>query len=623
MDGVVSVPRSSQSAASASDHSTCVPVSVDSPMTKLERLPLYLLFCLTVVYVGLAIYLSRFHAFWSPDSGARFAMIDNQIEHGRLIYTYYSNIDNDPTGQIHPLAYFLFRRDHDLCVSYPPVFPFLSGILYRVFGFSGLTLLPVLSGLGAILAACATAQRLQMRARSFLPLVMGLATPVILYSVVFWDHSAMMLVAALAGYWMLRALKEHSLHNAVVTGVVLGSGVWVHELLLALSVAALLSALPFLKQRGYIVGGLLVGFVPLVLAWGVFNLWIYGGVSGPHLGTNVLQNNSDHPFSLVRVLDQTQLAERAMVQLVGTNIIGSRDDLFPLYLALVSLLIVYTLAAWSNSALSRITFLLSLGAAALALYLLRLSYVAHSEPSGMFEATPLLIPALAVPWYVSKTKTLVVSVEAAFYAWASRTCWLFVLFVIFYPMLPGVDWGSRYLLPALPLLLLLSVHALERQYQEMKRGWRTFAVANTVGLIGISLVCQCFGLAWIHRSIAYNHELNAQVRRIKSPVLVTDLIWLAPELTSSSSSQTLFMVRSENDQQLFTKVLGQLKPNEMTYIGNEFGSGNIENALTAAHQPFVKTEARPLWRLDHERQEGEELQLVRFTLKPKIQVKRG
>ena len=157
-----------------------------------------------VLYASGAYYLSGFHAFWSLDSGARFAMICSLADGGRLLYPHYLAADLDPIGQIHPLTFFLFHRKHDFCMMYLPLFPLLSGAAYNVFGFSGLTLLPNLCGVATIMVFGTTAGMLGLRSRLLGMLALGLATPLVVYSVVFWDHSAQMMIAALVGYWMLR-----------------------------------------------------------------------------------------------------------------------------------------------------------------------------------------------------------------------------------------------------------------------------------------------------------------------------------------------------------------------------------------------------------------------------------
>ncbi len=571
----------------------------------------FLTLFLTASYIAVAADLSGLRSFWSPDCGARFAMIRSQIEHGRLIYVYYSAADLDPTGQINPLAYFLFHRSHDFCVMYQPLFPFLSGLAYRAFGFHGLTIIPVLCGLGTSLVAYRTASRLELRLCLLVPLLLGLATPLLLYSVVFWDHSAQMLLAALAGYWMLRSAQDASLRSAIAAGTVLGLGVWVHEMFLALFAATWLGALPCLKGRRRIPCGLLMGFVPLVVLWGGFNLWIYGTPVGPHLGTNVFQNTADHPFSLALVLDQSQLAERAMSQLVGTQIADARDDTFPYYLAFFCLLLFYVHVVWSRGPLNRIAPCLCLAAAALALFLL---LQGRGATGGLFLATPLLVPALAVPWYVRLTPFPAPPPET-FYAWASRTCWLFALFLLINPITPGTDWGSRYLLTALPLLSLLSAHALEQQYEHMGGRWRGVAVASAVGVVGLSLLCQISGLLWVRRCLVFNQALNAQIQAVSAPAVVTDIYidGLAPD---APSSQVRFLVRTDDDASLLARILRQRRYREVAFVGGDLGADQVEAALNHAGLPFVRQGGQPLWKVNHALQEGEELQYVRFDLKP-------
>lgn len=566
---------------------------------------------LTAYYIGLAVYLSGLHAFWSPDCGARFAMIRSQIEHRRLIYVYYSAADLDPTGQIYPLAYFLFHRSHDFCVMYQPLFPFLSGLAYRAFGFHGLTVIPAFCGLGTVLVAYKTALRLELRSCLLVPPLLGLATPLMLYSVVFWDHSAQMLLAALAGYWMLRSAQDASFRNATVAGAMIGLGVWVHEMFLALFAATWLGALPFLKGRHRILCGLLLGFVPLVVLWGGFNLWVYGTPVGPHLGTNVFQNTADHPFSLALVLDQSQLAERAMSQLVGTQIADARNDTFPYYLAFFCLLLLYTHVGWSRGSLTRIAPCLCLAAAALALFLL---LQGRGATGGLFLATPLLIPALSVPWYVRPAHPLACHSEV-FYAWASRTCWLFALFLLINPITPGTDWGSRYLLTALPLLFLLSAHTLEQQYANSRGRWRGVAVAGAIAVVVISMLCQISGLLWVRRCLAFSQALNVQVQAISAPAVVTDIYidGLAPD---APSSQVRFLVRTEDDASLLARIIRQRRYREVAFVGGDLGADQVEAALNHAGLPFVRHESRPLWRVNHALQEGGDLQYVRFDLKP-------
>jgi len=586
-----------------------------SPLIALFRARKHSIFItipILVLYASVAYYLSGFHAFWSLDSGARFTMIHNLADGGRLIYPHYSAADLDPSGQIHPLTFFLFHRKHDFCMMYLPLFPLLSSVAYYVFGFGGLTLLPNLCGMATILIFGRTARMLGLHSGPLGMMVLGLATPLIVYSVVFWDHSAQMMITGLVGYWMLRSVTQNALYPAVLAGVMLGLGMWVHELFLALFVAIWFSALTIRGRRCNISFGLLLGFVPMILTWGLLNLMIYGAFGGPHLGANVLQNNTYHPFSIDRILNGVQLADRSMLQLVGVSIFSSQDGVLPYHLVFASLLIIYAFAGWAGKPINVITPFLGLIIAVFALVLLLRS---HDASEGLFLVTPLLVPALSVPWYIPHDQSAI-STTQVFYAWLSRTCWLFIIFMLVNPMTPGADWGSRYLLLVLPLLFLLSIYALEQQYQQKSGYERGAFVWCTAGIMAISLLCQINGLLMVRRSLAYGQELNSHIQAISTPVLVTDTDMTA-FLTESPAVQARFEVRTDPDAKLFAMVLRKRLYQEVTFVGNEEGEVNVEDALAASGEVFMVREQHPLWKINHASQEGKQLELIRFVVKQK------
>src|SRR5437773_939752 len=79
---------------------------------------------------------------------------------------------------------------------------------------------------------------------------MVLATPLLLYSVVFWEHSLLMLLAAATGYFLLRALKNGGARFACAAGAAVGFGVWIHGLFLVFFAALALAAVPLIKALG-------------------------------------------------------------------------------------------------------------------------------------------------------------------------------------------------------------------------------------------------------------------------------------------------------------------------------------------------------------------------------------
>lgn len=527
-----------------------------------------------VVYVSVACAFSRYHAFWSGDSGARFAMIANWLDYGSLTRWHYANAAVDPQGRLCALSLYAVPGPRGFFIIYGPLFPLLSGLLYRAFGFGGLLVLPVLGGLGTVGVMCAMARRLGLRCWPVLPLALGLATPLVVYSVVFWDHSLLMLLAAGTGWGMLRFAETGRLRFAIVSGAMLGAGVWLHDLFLMLFFAVAVTGwgldgsfrgLRFLR-------GLLAGFVPLLALWLVGNQWFYGTPVGPHLAGGAHLVSQGQAFSVWRLLDPTEFARRAMLQLVGMETPGPPELLLIVLLAGVAFA-----GHWGETARWRAPAFCA-AAAVLAMVLVRPAV----PSSGLFVCTPLLIPALVAPWFVSRWT---VGPGGVFYAWSARVCGVFSLLVLVNPVKPGMDWGSRYLLTVLPFLALLSARALEQWREFAPASWRRPALAGVAALVGLSVFCQTCGLSAVRDDLAYSRLLNQRAQALASPVLVTDVFWLGAELTPSRLSQAQFLFHTDEERRLLASALDIQKPATFAYMGSAEGLAALTPSVSRDYAP--------------------------------------
>jgi len=631
---------------------------------------------LCLVYVIVAIWLSRIGAFWSPDCGARFAVIRGWIEHGSLIHWPYAGASIDPAGQIHPLAFFLFHQAHGWRAIYAPLFPLMSGVMYRLIGFGGLLVIPVACGLGTAWILAVMARRLELRCHAFVPLLIGLGTPVLIYSVVFWDHVVMILLTAVAGYGMLRALQESQPRFAVLAGAALGFGIWIHELMAAMFLAALLAAIPLLFQRSgrRLVTGLIVGFVPLALLWMVGNKLIYGDFGGPHLMANMGGNIADHPFSRSKILSVPELVNRIVTGLLGAAIHGvtitsAQIELFSLFVLFGFLLFAYILATWSFENRCPPASILWLIAAGVALYLgIRIQWA-----NGLFQATPLFIAALAIPWDAKRGSEgcfadggrrtedgaegtrreargagsartedggpgsggengLVgdsgpadasISPAALFYAWASRASWVYIIIVLLNPVPSGADWGARFLLPVTPLLTILALHAFEEQYNAAGPIWRRVVVACAIVVVVISIICQCEGLVLIQRNMRYNRDLINHALKAKTPVIVYTNIGTGPEMTAARLPELQFMVRSDDDLSLLLRVMRARHLNEFVCVADDMGlvpfermedGGPYRPDLNSPHTERLVEKGSQSIQPGPAHENGEPVQFVRFAI---------
>ena len=573
-----------------------------------------LLLLLTGVYAAGAAYLSGFHAFWSPDSGARLAMIRNWREYGSMTAFHDGHAPFDPDGHLQPLTFYLLRGERGFTTIYQPLFPWLSGLLFGAFGFGGLTVLPVLAGAGTAAAGYATARLLALRCRLIFPVALGLATPLAVYSVVFWEHSILMLLTAIAGYFLARALDGGPRNGgrlAAAAGASLGAGVWFHELFLGLFASVLLTGCLSLPRgtRGRLLGGLAAGFAPLLALWVAGNCRLYGMPVGPHLSGSTKFAFQGHvviadewpartagPHSLLRLLDLPHAPRRALLQLVGS------EDPDAVGRSLFLLLLVTTLIAWRGGRLRPAAA--PLCAAASVVAVLPLS---GGTPwlNGLFEATPALIPALCAPW---SPRPLLAEGDRAglFLPWIGRACVMFSLIVLLNPVVPGLEWGSRYLLTVLPWLALLAASTFEGWYLSSGPRWRRAAALAIVASIGLSVYSQASGLRSVRGSLAYAHALNLRAQRVTSPLLVTDTFWLGAELTPSRLRQDQWLVRSAADRRAFLDALPHLDAAEFTYMGgvsSPDSPGALARSVAHGPVPYAPTAS---W-------EGDGLRFMRFV----------
>lgn len=530
-----------------------------------DRLVLLLsLLLVGAVYAALAWRFSAYHAFWSPDSGVRFAMIRSWLEQGDMIYLPYPGAAADPTGVMHPMGTLPGRMGYVLPLAkgyttiYPPLFPFLCGLCYRLFGFYGLTFVPMLSGLGTLVFVFAVAKRLGLYSRFCLPLALGLTTPLMLYSVLFWDHAALMFFTALTAYLLLRSLEGQEWRRGLALGAMMGIGAWVHELFMAAFAAVFVAGLPGIREAKArrLLTGMLLGFGALMAAWAVTNLAVYGLLGGPHFV------GAKRFFEPQYYDDARSLAgfwRRGMLQLVGAS---------SGYFALLGVfLFACVLLGWTSPRLRRLAPLAYVGGAWVAW---RISGQVPTV-NGLFMAAPALLPAMTLTWKTEAADTPpdAPAIAPAFVAWLSRASWLYMLAVFANPMTPALDWGSRYLLTVLPFLALLSAYALERGWTRAGKGERTEIAAVAALLIVVSGLIQPNGLKTVQKDLEFSRLLNEGAKTVHTPALVSDLFWLTPETTPTPLRTVSFYVRGgRNEWERFLDGIERAGWREFTFYGS-------------------------------------------------------
>jgi hypothetical protein len=201
----------------------------------------------------------------APDSGGKLATLvssDAPGADGLTSVGYWARAD-DPRGERHPLVYTSEIGGHWVQLSTLPM-SVVAVPLFDLFGLRGALLVPALGSVLAALAARALARRLGNGSGWLAFWTVGLATPVAVYALDFWEHSwglALMMWgvvhlvelrgdrrdlwhAAAAGllFGAAASLRTEALVYAAVAGVALLVGVQIRERGPRLRVAAIYGA---------------------------------------------------------------------------------------------------------------------------------------------------------------------------------------------------------------------------------------------------------------------------------------------------------------------------------------------------------------------------------------------
>jgi hypothetical protein len=223
---------------------------------------------------------------WSIDQGVRLEHIESLLAtRFHSLATVYPGDPIDPKHDFTPLLNQYLYRDGRSYSMFSAAFSALTSLPYRFFSYAGLYVVPIASTLGLLLiAGRLTRGLLPPRWRIVLILALSLTTPLLFYSLVFWDHTLVSMLVLLALHWTIRADGGSRIGRLAGAGAVLGVAAWFRpEMVLAapsLALALLLAKVPpGWKLIVPLAAGAGAGLAPLF----IFNQAAYGTFLGPHV----------------------------------------------------------------------------------------------------------------------------------------------------------------------------------------------------------------------------------------------------------------------------------------------------------------------------------------------------
>ncbi|MBV9865336.1 MAG: hypothetical protein JO316_08305 [Abitibacteriaceae bacterium] len=526
--------------------------------TKTSPLPLYAaLLVILIVYGAGAASIASHHAIWSPDCGARFVQIQSILQHWPHWWVSYPAQALDPEHHNSPLYFFEFRHGDRIYVFYSFFFALISAFLFQHFGFIGLSFLSVLGGLATAVGTYGIARLLRVRYPLAPMLIVALASPLIIYSIVFWDHSLTTGIATVCLYLCLRAIATRQIRLWFAAGVVLGAGLWFHEILIPCLPALVFAAwwarrrTPWIVSSGLFILGVALLLAPLV----IINKSVYGTLMGPHLSNNRL-GSSGAIMDFLKNPREWGLGAIYTLFAWGNANPGFTWELkdwvahpWPALQAQihVSIFMAVPVIGWIVLSLARI-WRDGWGGAAISLLLfagLLLNgcwvYQHIDWPHSVFLACPFLALAFAASWptVFSRTRndtprqqTLEDETDEPRLLWQILVWFTFIytLFNLLKPTLGGTEWGSRHLLVIVPILTLLAWSAVESLLPEESP---TFYLSPQSGvlltgmgmLLVMSVALQYHAFKIIDAMHEENHQLSEAIAAAPDKVIVSSVWW--------------------------------------------------------------------------------------------------
>lgn len=458
---------------------------------------------LLVIYVGLS-FLNDDHGFLGTDTGGKVATLRTMSTHhqSKPDVGYWAEAW-DPTGELHPLYSTVKVKDQWIQVTTIPVL--YAGLpLFNALGYRGSLLLPMLGSIAAAFASRALALRLGSRRPWVAFWLVGLASPLTIYALDFWEHSigvALLLWAAVA---LFDTVAGGRARRPLLAGALVGAAFLLRTEALVYGAIGGATALVLLyRQRRQVRAALRfilefgAGFVVPVVLGSALELAAVGrllrfnrtGSAASSAGTV----GSPVPGSRVSDAIATTVNLRPSLDLAS----------YAAGAAVVAMIVIIVWGA-SNGRSSQprekrvlVGFALLVGG----LYVVRVSQGLGFVP-GLFAAAPIAAVALALGWAPWKRRVL-----TAVAVGALPFIWLFQ-----YVGGAAPQWGGRYELPTTMLLVVVGIVALESLPRWIGRS-----------LIAVSVVITSFGVLWLGQRSHSIGDAMAKIDRLPQPALISDV----------------------------------------------------------------------------------------------------
>lgn len=473
--------------------------------------------------------------FLGSDSGLRFLQLQQLISHNWQTFAIdYPTRSIDPHLQHVPYYYAYLVVNDQLYLAISPFLPLLTSVLYVGLGAAALPVVPVLGGVVTALAVFALAKLSRLRYPRLVFLATLLATPLLFYSLEFWDHTPGTALAMWGVYGLARGLQTKRrwplLWGGTSLGLALGQRPELYVFALALAISIMLVSWPRWREWLIIAGGGLMSALPI---WALQYVW-FGHPLGMSTAPHLLGYGKPAAYSVKS--PRIPALSKAGYLLLHVEPRSALTFLALLLVMAGSAILIFQL----RPAKPRVYLLAAGFALTAAGYLVWPAVVLNGRLLigllSTFSLLPLSLTYLDAGRWPQRTV----------YHLVLTTTLLFVgLMLIFWPTPGGVQWGARYLLPAYPLMVYLASCTFTAYYPLLASKSQAVFKWGTLGLAAAGILLQVGGVTMLFVRHYEQVPLKNQIATLPADIILTNESYLPAAMTAVP--KTFIHVKDEAD----------------------------------------------------------------------------
>lgn len=503
--------------------------------------------------------------FATGDAGVKLWQVQGMLHTGQLLAPIvYPGAVYDPEHLYSPFVPPWFLWQNGLPYSeYTSPFIWISAPLYGLFGHAGLLIVPWLSGVLIVIVAAWLAWRLSpTRWASLVPIVIGVGSPLLIYSLEFWEHTPGTLLTLLALAALIRANEAYRPTRwLIAAGAALGLSLTMRAELYVYPLAVIVgwivirragsasAALETYSLRHMIERVLLplrwVALGGLIIAgpWWLYETIAWGSPLGPRLAQNIPGLGGEQ--MLTRLGDTTGHNDAMLWPIEGAGqevikmlVIGAVAVAIGLWL----LQRIQKKPTAFQSGGRWLLMALLIGVVALTMWRL----TQDQRPNDLLTTFPpvllLLVPLRSrTTHYLASVRFLLIT-SLAFIG----------LVLVISPFEGGIQWGPRFLLPAIAPLAIVIVTRLDRLWGSIGRGDR-IGLALLIGAVSIAGGYSTWrGVDFMHRNQVSSEFMSAVIGNSPERVVVADS-WFIPQSAPYAFADKIWLL-AEDDKAMFNLI---------------------------------------------------------------------